>query len=653
MITEDKLSEIVSREVDAADTWMNGELADQQADNLKYYFGEPFGNEETGFSQVVTRDVMQAVEGIMPELMKIFTSGDNFVEFEPHGEDDVEAAEQETDYVNYIFQRRCDGFSVLYNWFKDALLMKNGIAKVGWTEEDSREIVQFAGMTQEDIDTFEEDDELEVLEQEEEEHEKAEGAPETYKVRVRRLAKRGRPYVELIPSEEFRIRERSKCIKDADFVAHVTDKTIGALIEMGYDEDKVQESVTRVEDSQVQDARFSHPLEGTDVAPSVSLGYDKEVELIDAYIKLFDEDDRITKIFHVIQVGNTVLEYEETDTIPFINLSPIMVPHKFTGICVADLVSDIQKIRSQLYRNTLDNLALANAGRYAVLDNQVNLQDLIDNKIGGIVREKVQGAVRQLPTPQLGQATFPFLQELEKEKEDRVGVSKMTQGLDPNALTSNTAATAVNQIMSAAQQKILLIARVFAETGVKELFLHLHRLARTHQTQEDIVRLRGRFVQVDPFSWADRYDMVVTVGIGNGNKDQQLYHLNNIANILDRVGNTQFGYLIDANSVYNLTTEYIKNAGYKNTSSFILDPKQTPPPQPQPSPEMVEAQTKAQLAQMEMQIKQMNGQLEQARFELEQSKQQLEVAKFDWKKRVEAAEVSLEATQERPVGIGK
>ena len=652
-MTEEELSKIVSSELDSAITWMDADLADQQASNLEYYYGEPFGNELEGFSSVVTRDVMEGVEGIMPELMKIFTSGDNVVEFEPHGPEDVEQASQETDYLNYIFQRRCDGFSVLYTWFKDALLMRNGIVKIGWTEEDSREVIHFSDMTQDEIDDLEDDDELEITDTEEQEpiNPEAEEAPDyeqLFRVKAIRYAKKGRPYVACIPSEEFRIRERSSSIKDTSFVAHVTPKTVGEVIELGYDEDDVS-FAAHYESSEVADARFSDPHEGT----STSIGHEHEVQLIDAYVKVFDEDTKQVKLYNVIQIGNTVLEHKEVDVVPFISLSPIIVPHKFIGVSIADLLRDIQEIRSQLYRNTLDNLALANAGRYAVLENQVNLQDLIDNKIGGIVREKTPGAVRQLPTPQLGNATFPFLQELEQEKEDRTGVSKMTQGLDPNALTSNTAATAVNQIMTAAQQKILLIARIFAETGVKELFLHLHRQARTHQVKEDIVRLRGTFVPVTPFEWSDRYDMTVTVGIGNGNKDQQLFHLTNITNVLREVGNTQFGYLISAEHVYNLVAQYIKNAGYKNVDTFIADPKTVQPPEPQPSAEMIKAQNDSQELQLKAQMQQTTAQMEQAKQQLDQARFQLEQAQFDWKKRIEAAEISVEASQGRPVGIGK
>jgi hypothetical protein len=643
-IDEEMLGTLVHQELDSSDTWMDADLADQQGSNLEYYHAQPFGNEKAGFSQVVTRDVMETVEGIMPELMKIFSSGDNVVEFEPVGPEDVEQAQQASDYINHIFERRVDGFKILYNWFKDSLIMKNSVIKTGWTEEDKVEIHHFSDLTQEGIDALEEEESVTEIEAEETD----EGL---FDVKVTRTMKKGQPFIEHIPSEQFRIKARSRSIAEASFVAHVNDDlTAGDLIEMGFDEDIVFDaaSVDRVEDTTVPNARFSDVDE-----EEMSLSHDMKVELIEAYIKVYDEDDKRNKIMRVFQIGHNVLESEEVESKPFINLSPILMPHKFTGVAYADLVRDIQEIRSSLYRNTLDNIALVNAGRYSAVEGQVNLQDLIDNKIGGIVRQKTPGAVAQLPTPNLSGATFPFLQELEQEKEDRTGVSKMTQGLDSNALTSNTAATAVNQIMTAAQQKILLIARVFAETGVKELFWHLYRLVRTHQTEDDIVRLRGRFVQVRPFDWSDRSDMRVTVGLGNGNKDQQLFHLNNIQQLMQTIGNTQYGYLITAENVHNLAAEMIKNAGYKNTQSFVTDPQQVQPPPPKPSPEMVEAQTNAKEAESKFKLDQARLQDQAKQTALKEQQLQLDMAKFEWQKRIDAAELAVEAEQDRPVGIGK
>jgi hypothetical protein len=652
-IDNDVLSGIVVRGLDNAETWMSSDLADQQADNLRYYFAEPFGNEKAGQSKVVTRDVLETVEGIMPELMKIFTGPDNVLEFEPDGVEDEEAAAQATDYVNYVFMKRLNGFKLLYNWFKDSLIMKNSVIKVGWATEDKVEFHSFDNITQEDLDIFIDaapEEELEIVELEENED-------DTFRVRVKRVITAGEPYIEHIPSEEFRIKERSKCIQDSDFVGHVTDKTVGEMIEAGFDPDdlmlEASQSTGYDGSEQIGDARFSDPQEGTSVPLDASNeSMDKVLSVADVYVRTFDEDEGRVVIMHVIQSGTNVLHAQEVDHIPLINLSPIMMPHKFTGVAVADLVSDLQEIRSTLMRQILDNLALQNAGRYAAVEGQVNLQDLLDNKIGGVVRMKSQNAVTRLDTPQLSQLTIPVMESLELQKEGRTGVSRMTQGLDPNALTSNTAATSVNQIMTAAQGKILLIARVFAETGVKELFWELYEQLRTHRTEADVIKLRGRYVEVTPFDWRDRKDMTVTVGIGNGNKDQQLFHLNNMATMFQQIGSTEYSYLIAPENVYALASEFVKNAGYNNVDRFVSNPAEVEPPPPQPDPLMVEAQAEQAKVQADAQKSQAEIQLKMKEQELKEKELQLDIAKFEWQKKIDAAELQVEVALDRPVGIG-
>ena len=648
-ITDDALAQLVGRELNTADSWANSDLAEQQSEALDYYYGKPFGDEEDGFSTVVTRDTLKAVEGIMPSLMKVFASGDTFVEFEPTGAEDENAAQQATDYLNYVFDKRCDGFKVLYTWFKDALLMKNGLVEVSWQQDELCDIENFTGIEQIEVDALEEDEKIEIIKKEVNEED-----PNLYDVTVRRDDYRGRPVIDNIPSSEFRIKARSKSLKDSDFVARVQETSIGSLIDAGYNEEDIQDGHRSVlMTSEVENSRFG------DVEEPYDFSKDTVVDYVKAWVKVFDEEEEKMKLMEVHMVGNVVLEKNEVGDLPIINLSPIMMPHKFTGVSIADLVKDIQEIRSKMWRHTLDNLALSNAGRYAAVENQVNLQDLIDNRIGGIVREKVQGAVRQLPVPQLGQATFPFLNELDKEREDRIGVSRMTQGLDPSALTSNTAATAVNQVMTAAQEKIQLIARIFAETGVKELFLQLYRLIRTNNSEVDIVKLRGKYVPVAPYDWKDRFDMAVTVGLGNQNKDQQLMHLNNIATMLRGVGDSQGGYLIQPEHIHALASEFIKNAGYRNPAKFIGDPSQIQPPEPQPSPDMIAAQGESQKDMADAQLKQVQAAVQQAEAQLKQTELQLKLEsmkfereKFEWMKKKEAAELGLEAQQKRPVGIG-
>jgi hypothetical protein len=621
-IDEEFLGGVIHQELNSAETWMASDLASEQED-----------------------------KGIMPELMKLFAGGDTVVEFDPVFPGDETQIEIEGAYINHLFFNRGDGYKVLYNWFKDALLMKNGLIKVNWEQKEQVQFREYEALTQEQYDVLVEGESTEDIyfgaQYEVEDSEKYEVDGNTYwDCRVRISRWRGTPDITMIPSEDFRIKERSTCIQESSFVAHVCEKTVGELIEMGFDEDDVQDVAFSAHDeSGVPGARFRQPREN-DIGNDAVEGskYDMLVELAEAYVKLYDPEEERNKIYRCMQVGQKCLEYQEVDRIPIISLSPIMIPHKYSGLAVADLVRDIQEIRSTIMRQVLDNLALQNSGRYTAIEGQVNLQDLIDNRIGGIVRQKTPGAVQRLDTPDLSAATIPTMEMLDVQKENRTGVSRMTAGLDQSALSSHQTASAVNQVMTAAQSKILLIARNFAETGVKELFVELYNLIREHQTTPDMVSINGRYALVNPTEWIERNDVHVNVGIGNGNKDQQLFHLQQIGQMLGAMQQGPYGYLVTAENSFNLATEFIKNSGYINPQQFISNPANVEPPPPQPDPTLIVAQS----TQMDAETKRMKA---QADAQMNQGELQLDGAKFEWQKKVDAAETALEADQKRPVGI--
>jgi hypothetical protein len=644
-ISYEFLAGIINGELGLANGWLNTDLEREQEEALDLYFGKKFGNEEEGFSQVVTRDVLETVEGIMPDLMKIFTSGDTVVEFDPVGPHDEPQVEIEGKYINHIFMNRGCGYKVLYDWFKDALLMKNGIVRVGWNSCEQVQFREYEALTEEEYQILEDGESDEdiyfgaIYEIDSSEKYEVDGVT-YYDCRVKITRMRGVPEVETVPSENFFIKERSTDIQSSKFVAIVDYKTRGELIEEGFKEEDVDAAVISVYDyNDIADSRFQDPQEPTWQGYNSLNGskYDREVQVAECYVQTFDQKDQKVKKYRCIQLGRTCVEYEEVDRTPLISLAPIMVPHKFTGVSIPDLVKDIQEIRSTVFRQVLDNLALQNSGRYTALEGQVNLQDLIDNRIGGIVRMKMPGAVTRLDTPDLSQFTIPILEQLNVFKEERTGVSRFQQGLADDALKSHQGTGTVHTMMTAAQNKILLIARNFAETGVRELFVELYNLIREHQTTPDLVPINGRYALVNPNQWIDRYSAHVTVGIGNGNKDQQLFHLTQISQMLAGIQQGQFGYLVGPENVFNLASEFIKNSGYDNPAQFIANPANVQPPPPEPNPELMEAETNRMEAQ--------------AKAQADQGKLQLEAAKLAWEKKVNAAEVSLEATQERPVGI--
>jgi len=293
--------------------------------------------------------------------------------------------------------------------------------------------------------------------------------------------------------------------------------------------------------------------------------------LHESFLKTDYDDDGISELRKICTVGSTVLANEEIDKIPFVSITPIKIPHKFFGLSIADLIMDLQLMRSTLMRNLMDNMYNQNFGRYAVLEGQANLDDLLTQRPGGVVRVKSPNAVTPLATPALEPYSFQMLEYLDGVRESRAGVSRMSQGLNENALTSHTTATAVNAVMGAANSRVELIARNFAETGVKDLMITIYELLHKNQDKQRVIMLRNEWVPVRPDVWNDKYDCTVSVALGQGNKDQQMAHL---SQMLSFAGEAMKGGLqiVTEQNMYNLGASLVKAMGFQNVDDFLTDP---------------------------------------------------------------------------------
>ena len=364
--------------------------------------------------------------------------------------------------------------------------------------------------------------------------------------------------------------------------------------------------------------------------------------LHESFLQTDYNGDGITELRRVCTVGDYVLANEEIDSIPFVSITPIKIPHKFFGLSVADLVMDLQLIKSTLMRNLMDNMYNQNFGRYAVLEGQANLDDLLTQRPGGVVRVKSPNAIMPLTTPPLEPYSFQMLEYLDGVRESRAGVSKMSQGLNESALTSHTTATAVNAVMGAAQSRVELIARNFAETGVKELMITIYELLLKNQDKERVVMLRNQWIPVRPDAWNDKADCTVSVALGQGSKDQQMMHL---SQMLQFASQAMSGGLriVNEQNMYNLGASLVKAMGFQNVSDFLTDPSQIPPSGP--SPEQQTQQMETQIKQKELEIK--SGELQLKAQKLQQDAKEAEVDA-----QLKMAELQLEREQKRAVAIG-
>jgi hypothetical protein len=592
-------------------------LNEQREEALAYYNGDPFGNEVDGKSQVVSRDVHDTIEWIKPSLLKIFASGDEVVKFNPVGAEDVPAAEQESEYINHILMQKNDGFMILHNWFHDALLLKNAYVKVEWETKTQEETEKYGGLTEEELALVMQDESVEIVGGDVDEY-------GYYTIQVKMKEEYGCVKITNLPPENCLVSHSLSTVDvtDADFFQHRDWVTISSLRESGYDvdddiaDDENEELMSHLRDEDADS--YNHGDTGISNDPAM-----RRVQCCWTWIRHDMNGDGTSELNYVISVGDTILFTEVVDTIPVAALCPCPQPHRHNGDSVADSVMDLQLIKSQLMRGYFDNMYLTNNGRYAVSD-RVNLSDMLNSRAGGVVRVNGEpsGAIMPLVHPQQGGAILQGIEYIDGVRENRTGVTRYNQGIDANSL--NKTATGISQIMSASQQRIELIARLFAE-GVKTLAWLTHKVTKQNATKPDVIQLRNKFVPVDPREWKTRNDLSVSVGLGNGNKDQQLMHLQNI--IMAQKEGLQIG-LATPKNIYNALTKLTQNAGFKDTESFWTDPEAQQQQQPKPDPEMLKMQAEQQKDQAKMQ---MDQQFNQAKLQLDQEKMQGQMSLEQWK----------------------
>lgn len=620
-VTEDELQGIVAGEIDDAQAYIDDVVSPERAMAGQYYKGEPFGNEEEGRSQVVSMDVRDTVQAIMPSIMRVFFGSSNVVEFAPNGPEDVPNAEQATDYVNYCLTRDNNLFMVCYETFKDALVRKNGIAKIWWNEDEEVQTHEFEGLSQEAYTVLSSEPDIEIVEVEVHSGETAMMGPDgvevmvptppEYSCTIRRKTKTGRLAVSAVPPEEFLIDRRARNIEEAEFVAHRRYVTVSDLVKMGYELDEIENLGYETQDDfEGNQETFDRNPNATILGAGRTDLASRKVLYIESYVRVDMDGDGIAELRRVCVGGSAykVLHNEPCDLIPFVSFCPDPEPHTFFGLSIADVTMDIQLIKSNILRNMLDSLAQSIHPRTAVVEGQVNLEDVMNTEVGGIIRMRAPGMVQPFNQPFVGQAAFPMLAYMDELRENRTGISKAAAGLDANALQSSTRA-AVAATVTAAQQHIELICRIFAETGMKVLFEKALKLITQNQDAPRMVRLRNKFVPIDPRVWNSNMDVVVNVALGSGTTEEKMGFLGQIAAKQEMMIQQAGAYnnpMVDLAQYRNTLAQMLAMAGFKDASMFFKDPAMSPPPpppEPKPSPEEILAQVQAQAIQADIQKK--------------------------------------------------
>jgi hypothetical protein len=618
-LEDQDLKNILQSHINNALGFLGGTLSTQREKSLEYYQGDKLGNEIDGRSQVVSTDVADTIESLLPNLLRVFTASDRVVSCEPVKAEDAPLAEQATAYLNHIFYKENDGFVLLYNFFKDALLEKNGILKVYYDDTVTVEHETYRNLTDQEYQDIIDQDDVQVVKHSEKEDELGEESleqfenqmsqagldldlptPKLHDLEIKRTLKKGKIKVDSIPPEEFLIDKNCIKLDEANYVAHRVDITRSELISMGYNKDDV-ESLPASESAILNTEKFAR-YKNIDDYP-FNNSQDKSTQTVtiyENYVRYDYDGDGIAELRKIVSVGESseqILENVPCDHIPFVSVTPIPMPHRFYGRSVAELVEDIQLMKSTVMRQLLDNMYLTNNNRVAIMDGMVNMDDLLTSRPGGVVRTKQPPNQVMQPIqaqPISGQA-FPLLEYLDTIREVRTGVTKYNQGLDADSL--NKTATGISAIINQTQMRAELIARIFAETGVKDLFRKMFELSVKYQDKEKIIQLNNQYIPVLPTEWRNRFNISIVVGLGTGTKEQQLIILNNILDKQLQAFNLQGQReypMVSLKNIYNTLSKIVENAGLKTPDSYFINPDigrqyvTPPPPPPIPPIEKIE-----------------------------------------------------------------
>jgi len=646
---EYQLSSIVSSEITDALNHFDSEYSQERIRAMDFYLGEPFGNEVDGRSQVIATEVADTVEAIMPNLMRVFTANDKYVRFNARTAEDVEKSEQISDYVNYIINHDNDGYKILYNWFKDALLFRLGVVKYFWDEQEDVTEEEYFGLNEDELAMIAANPDTEIVGQTEtvtEQYMNDDGEmvplASTYDLAVRVKRKTGKVRIENIPPEEFLVNRRATCLEDAYFVCHRTTMTVSDLVAMGYDRDEV-EAYAGISDLDVDEERTNRfqdleAVTGTDAADPTL----REVVYYEAIMKVDYDGDGVAERRRICAIGDGgkhILHNEPFDHVPFAVVTPILMPHRLIGRSIYDMTEDLQVIKSTLLRQYLDSVYSSTLPRMGVVEGMVNIDDVLDGTAGGVIRMRQPGMVQPFSGASVGGEVRPLMDYIDNIKEQRTGMSKASQGLDANALQSTTA-SAISATVRGAQVKLESYARTMAETGMKELFKGILHLVTKYDNKQRVVRLRNSFVPIDPSEWHSEFDVVVQVGLGTADDEQKIAFLTQIAQKQEQIL-MQMGPqnpVVSMSQYVNTLRSIAEIGGFKDADQFFNSPQQIAMMQQQMAQQpQAGAGAEAAKLQAEMALKRERMQME---IQLEREKM---MAELDLRRQELEAEAQLRA----------
>lgn len=630
----EKFRAVLEHEIDGAYSWASSGIRGEQRRNLQYYLGMPMGNEVDGRSQVVSWDVFETVEGALPSFLEPFFSGDRIGEYLPRSQEDVAYAEQASDYANWIIQEQNPGYLLFADWLKDGLLSKIGVIRAKWTPQDPVK-QEYQGLTEEQVTMMVSEEGVELVEAtgypaplgEEQLMQLAQAGmaqPNLFDVTITRKQP-GKIVLRNVEPGKFIVSKGAKKLDDAALIGEFVTYSKSQLREMGFPAEKVADlkSYGVAPDVTDIDAEADKDTDSVDVAL-------QEVTLFEGFIRCDYNGDGVAEWRRILIGGdNAELENEECDGHEYAAWTPIPIPHRVTGMALADPVAPLQQLSTALTRQYVDSLFLANNPKTYINTKLItNIEDVISNRIGGVIRGSgpASDAIQPIKTAMVATESLSGIELTQSMRERRVGVTRYNQGLDADSL--NQTATGVTKITNMADKRLMMILRNFAETGVKQLFRLVLKLTTRYQDMAQVVRLRNEFVTFDPRGWSAEMDVQIEVGLGTGDRTETLSMLNQFAAFMQVAA--PMG-LVGPEQVFAYGEALAKAAKLKGASEkFLIAPDKIKPKPQEPNPEQIKAQAEQAKMQFEAQKDMAKAQFEareadkQRAFDLEIKRMELE-----------------------------
>jgi len=616
----EQLQGVLKAEMDDARDYIY-QIGEERAESTEYYLGNEPDQNSALQSHYISTDVRDSVLFMLPQIMRVFFGTNKVVEFVPKNVEDIPLAEQQTAYINHVIQEKNPGFKILYDVFKDALIRKTGFVKAFWDEKIESTTHEYSGINRGQYQALLLDPEVEILSQtieseklsvtdEESGEEIEQEMPISYDVTIKRVKEKNQVCIESVPPEEVLVARHARSLDDSSYVAHRTVKSVSDLVAMGYDQEEMEQYAGysgAVDPEAYEEQQARNPFDNM-VYPDRSDANGSDVLYIEHYLFYDLDDDGISERVKVCSVGDAlhIVNIEPCDDLPIVMFCPDPEPHTAIGSCPADYLKPIQAAKSQIMRDTLDSLGHAIFPRMGIVEGQVNIDDVLNTDIGQPIRMRAPGMVQPFTVPFVGKEAFPVLGYLDESKENRTGVSKASAGLNADALQSSTK-SAVSATMSAAQGRIELICRHFAENGLKNLYKLVNNLIIKHQDGQDVFRLNNQFIPIDPRYWDANKDLVINVGLSKSSDEEKMQVLMQIIAKQEQIL-AQFGPenpLVTPQQYANSLSRLIEMGGFKDAQSFIntqvapLPP--SPPQEEQQDPTALLAQAEAMKAQVQAQ----------------------------------------------------